>query len=260
MEIIIQPDAAEAAAVAARIIADQVRRQPHSVLGLATGATVVPVYEELVRMHRQEGLDFSHCVVYNLDEYLGLDPHHPSSYHSFMRTNLLEAIDLPDGAFHIPDGLTDSPECACSQYEQSIADAGGIDLQILGIGRDGHIGFNEPSSSLASRTRVKTLTRQTIEDNSRFFAPGESVPQHVITMGIGTILESRRCLLLAWGDSKAQALAAAVEGPVTASVPASALQLHPRVQVLADERAAFKLAQSDYYRWVWEHKPAWQRV
>lgn len=258
MEVIIRPDAADASALAARTVARLVREKPNAVLGLATGSTPLGLYRELVRMHRDEGLDFARVTTFNLDEYVGLGPEHPASYNYFMRQNLLDPLGIPKAWGHVPDGLAQDVPAHCRAYEAAIRQAGGIDLQILGIGRGGHIGFNEPTSSLASRTRIKTLTEDTIKDNARFFKPGETIPRHVITMGIGTILDSHRCVLLAFGEAKAEAVAAAVEGPITAMCPASALQLHPRVVVLLDEAAASKLKEARYYRWVFDNKPDWQ--
>lgn len=259
MEIIIQPTAGAASRVAARIVAKLLHEKPHSVLGLATGNTPLGLYRELVRMRREEKLDFSRVTTFNLDEYVGLAPDHPGSYHSFMGENLFRHINVPKQCVHIPDGLAKDVPHFCKQYEESIREAGGVDLQVLGIGTDGHIGFNEPGSSLASRTRIKTLTPQTRRDNASFFGSEDKVPYHVITMGVGTIMESRQLLLLAFGERKAQAVAAACEGPITAMNPASILQMHPVAKVVLDEAAASKLTKSDYYRWVYERKPDWQR-
>lgn len=258
MEVILSSTPAEASLRAARLIAHQVRRKPDSVLGLATGSTPLRVYEELIRLHRDRGLSFCSATTFNLDEYIGLGPDHPHSYQAYMREHLFRHLDLPSGQTHIPDGLAEDVPQECADYEQRIREAGGIDLQILGIGTDGHIGFNEPISSLASRTRIKTLTPRTREDNARFFDRPEDVPHHVITMGIGTILDSRAIVLLAFGAAKAEAVAGMIEGPLTASNPASALQQHPRVHVFLDEAAAGRLTRTDYYRWVYEQKPAWQ--
>ena len=258
MEIIQQPDAETASKITARIIRRQIETKPESVLGLATGSTPLPLYRELVRLHQEEDLDFSRVSTFNLDEYIGLAPGHPRSYHAFMHEHFFRHVNLPESRIHIPDGLTADVEAFCTDYEARIAAAGGIDIQLLGIGTDGHIGFNEPGSSLASRTRIKTLTQRTLSDNARFFKDGETQPHHVITMGIGTILDSRRILLLAFGDNKADAVAAAAEGPVTASVPASALQLHPKTHLFLDTPSASRLARADYYQWVYEHKPDWQ--
>lgn len=240
-------------AAAARIIAASVRRKPALVLGLATGGTTTGMYHELVRLHREEALDFSKVITFNLDEYIGLAPEHPRSFHHFMDRNFFSRVNIPRAQIHIPDGtIRTGYEQYCESYEAAIRGAGGIDLQILGIGRDGHIGFNEPASSLGSRTRPKTLSRTTIDDNRRDFSPGEEMPTSAITMGIGTILEARRIVLLASGSAKAKAVAKAIEGPITASVSASALQLHPDVTFLIDEDAATGLAQTDYYRRVME--------
>ncbi len=259
MEIVIKDNADTASRTAANYIAQLIRRKPNAVLGLATGRTPLPLYRELIRMHQEEGLDFSGVTTFNLDEYVGLSPEHPASYNYFMRTNLFDYVNIPEEQVHLPDGLTSDIPAHCSEYEKKIEKAGGIDLQILGIGSDGHIGFNEPMSSLASRTRIKTLTRDTIKDNACFFSSVEEVPRHVITMGIGTILDSRTCLLLAFGENKAEALAGAVEGPLMAALPASSLQLHPVVKVFCDESAACQCRQTDYYRWVYDNKPQWQQ-
>lgn len=258
MEVVITLDPTSASQMAARFVARQVRNKPDSVLGLATGNTPVKLYEELIRMHRQEGLDFSRCTTFNLDEYVGLGPTHPASYRFFMQKHFFEAIGLAEDRIHIPDGLASDIPTHCAEYEQAITKAGGIDLQILGIGSDGHIGFNEPGSSLGSRTRIKTLTERTVSDNVRFFPNGD-VPRHVVTMGIGTILEARTIVLLAFGHGKAHAIADMVEGPITAMVPASVLQLHPVVKVLLDEAAASELRRTAYYKRVFENKPDWQR-
>jgi glucosamine-6-phosphate deaminase len=258
MEVIILPTAAEASEVAARLIARQVREKPSSVLGLATGSTPCKLYQLLARMHREDGLDFSKATTFNLDEYVNLDPTHPASYHQFMEENFFSHVNLRRESVHIPDGMVADVPAHCSDYERAIRKAGGIDLQILGLGSDGHLGFNEPGSSLASRTRIKTLTERTRSDNARFFTGAQEVPHHVITMGLGTIMESRMCLLLAFGKGKAQAVAASVEGPVTASVPGSLLQFHPQVKVLLDAESASSLTRAEYYQGVYQNKPSWQ--
>jgi glucosamine-6-phosphate deaminase len=259
MEIIIQPTPAAASLIGAHIIANLMRAKPECVLGLATGSTPLMTYRELVRMHREDGLDFSRITTFNLDEYVGLPPEHPQSYHAFMWENLFKHVNVSRERLHIPNGMAkDIPE-ECARYEESISRAGGIDLQVLGIGTDGHIGFNERSSSLASRTRIKTLTEQTRSDNARFFGRPEDVPMHVITAGVGTIMSSRSVLLFAFGENKARAVAEAVEGPITAMNPASILQMHPTAKALLDEPAASKLEHAEYYRWVYDNKPQWQR-
>jgi glucosamine-6-phosphate deaminase len=259
VEIIIQPTPETASAVAARIIARLLREKPDAVLGLATGRTPLLLYCELVLLHRRGELDFSKVTTFNLDEYIGLSPEQPQSYHSFMWVNLFRHINISKKNVHIPDGMARDVPKFCERYEKRIRAAGGIDLQVLGIGTDGHIGFNEPGSSLASRTRIKTLTAQTRKDNARFFGHEKKVPHHVITMGIGTIMDARQCLVLAFGRNKSPAIAGAVEGPITAMNPASVLQMHPTVKVCLDAPAAAKLRKAEYYRWVYENKPDWQR-
>ena len=256
MEIIIQPTAEAATAIAARLVADVIRRNTGCVLGLATGSTPLRLYRELISLK----LDWRKVTTFNLDEYIGLPCEHGQSYHSFMRENLFRHVNIPPSQVNIPDGLAKDVPKFCAKYEKQIRAAGGIDMQVLGIGTDGHIGFNEQTSSLASRTRIKTLTPQTRRDNARFFGTEENVPHHVITMGIGTILDARHCLLLAFGKNKARAIAEAVEGPVTAMNPASALQLHPKTTVCLDAAAASELKLTDYYRWIYDHKPGWQKI
>jgi glucosamine-6-phosphate deaminase len=256
MEIIIQSTAAEAAQVAARFIANHIRSKPDAVIGLATGSTPLPLYRALIEMK----LDWSRVTTFNLDEYIGLPREHPQSYHSFMWENLFRHTNIQADNVNIPDGnATDIPE-HCAEYEKRILAAGGIDIQVLGIGSDGHIGFNEPTSSLASRTRIKTLTKQTCDDNARFFGSPEEVPKHVITMGIGTIMQARQNVLLAFGQNKANAIAGAVEGPITAINPASILQMHPITKVFLDDAAASQLERAYYFRWVYDNKPDWQKI
>ena len=251
MLVVLAADTAALDREAARIVAHRIREKPTITLGLASGSTPLGMYRELIRLHREEGLDLSAVTTFNLDEYLGLAPSHPRSFHRFMREALFDHVNIAPERIHVPDGAVSGDlEAYCAEYERRIAGAGGIDLQVLGIGRDGHVGFNEPTSSLASRTRVKTLTLATIEDNRRVFGEGEPVPECAITMGIGTILEAREILLLGAGPAKRDAVARAVEGPLTASVTASALQLHPRVTVLLDREAAAGLRHLDYYERV----------
>jgi glucosamine-6-phosphate deaminase len=245
--VIIQPDAETAGRRAARFVADLVRRRPDCVLGLATGSTPLGLYRELLRLHKEEGLDFSRVTTFNLDEYVGLGPAHPQSYRCFMQQNLFDHLNIPSSRTFVPDGRALDFELHCRQYEQRIRDAGGIDLQVLGLGSDGHIAFNEPGSSLGSRTRLKSLASETVRDNARFFGGEDQVPRLAVTMGVGTILESRRCLLLAFGAHKAAAVRDTVEGPITAQVTASALQLHREVIGIFDESAASLLARREYY-------------
>jgi glucosamine-6-phosphate deaminase len=252
MRVIVEKSPAQVALRAARIVADLVRRKPDCVLGLATGSTPLGMYAELIRMHREEGLDFSRVVTFNLDEYVGLEPAHPQSYRHFMDEHFFRHVNIDPRNTHVPDGRALDFDAHCQQYEKLIHDSGGIDLQVLGIGSDGHIAFNEPGSSLGSRTRLKTLTAETVRDNARFFGSEEAVPRLAVTMGVGTILESRRCLLLACGANKARAIRDAVEGPITAQVTASALQLHREVICIVDEEAAGLLSRRAYYQEVEE--------
>lgn len=247
MQVVIVADAEAAARTSAAILIEQVSTKPDSVLGLATGSTPLAVYAQLVAAYRQGAVSFAKVSTFNLDEYLGLNAEHPQSYHYYMHEHLFAHLDIPAQNSHLPQGWGD-PWQAAADYENAIQAAGGIDLQLLGIGRNGHIGFNEPGSSLASRTRIKALTPATLEDNQRFFAAGEFQPTLSITMGIGTILEARKVLLLATGAAKAEAVAAMVEGPVSAACPASALQLHPQTILVVDEAAAVGLQYVDYYR------------
>lgn len=241
MLVEVLPDEQTLAERGARIVAEQVRRKPDSVLGFATGSTPLGVYHRLVELHNREGLSFARVTTFNLDEYLGLSPGHEQSYHRFMWSELFDHVDVDPGRVHIPRGDTDDPDAFCDWYERRITAAGGIDLQILGIGANGHLAFNEPGSSLGSRTRVKPLTQKTIHDNARFFQREEEVPRSAITMGIGTIMDARRLLLLATGTGKADGIRATLEGPVTAMVPATMVQLHAHAHVLLDAAASSKL-------------------
>jgi glucosamine-6-phosphate deaminase len=248
MRVKINPDKETASRIAAQIVAKQVRRRPNCVLGLATGSSPLLMYQELIRMHHEEGLDFSAVTTFNLDEYVGLHPGHEQSYHHFMHENLFNKINIPNSQINIPDGRALDFDVYCAAYERQIAECGGIDLQILGIGSDGHVAFNEPGSSLGSRTRIKTLASETVRDNARYFGDAAKVPRLAITMGVGTILESRQCLLLAFGKQKSQAIHDAIEGPITAQVTASALQLHRDVICVLDADAATLLQRTEYYR------------
>ncbi|MCK4271450.1 glucosamine-6-phosphate deaminase [bacterium] len=241
MEVIVKENYDKMSRLAAKIIAEVVREKPRAVLGLATGSTPMGTYKELIRLHKEEGLDFSQVVTFNLDEYIGLPPEHEQSYHYFMKENFFDHINIPPGNIHLPPGMVENLLEACRQYEQDIKDAGGIDIQLLGIGVNGHIAFNEPGSSLGSRTRVKTLDNNTIQNNSRFFERIEDVPKYAITMGIGTVMNSQRLLLLATGVNKAHAIAITVEGPITALVPATIVQLHRQATLVVDRQAAAEL-------------------
>lgn len=252
MRVIIEPTPQQASHRAATLVAQLIRKKPRAILGLATGGTPLRLYQELIRMHQEEGLDFSRITSFNLDEYVGLPPTHPQSYRHFMYENLFRHINIDIRNTHVPDGRALDYDTYGAQYEAMIQEAGGIDLQILGIGRDGHIAFNEPGSSLGSRTRLKTLAPETVRDNARFFGSEDQVPRLAITMGVGSILDSKKCLLLAFGSEKADAIAATVEGPVTAQVTASALQFHQDVVAILDEEAASKLQRRSYYNEVEE--------
>ncbi len=255
MEIVVLPTYEEMSRAAARVVADVMNAKPNAVLGMATGSTPLGLYQELVRMHREEGLDFTQVTTFNLDEYVGLRPEHAQSYHYFMHENFFRHVNIARGNIYIPSGTTSNYRSFCEWYERRIEECGGIDVQILGIGTDGHIAFNEPGSSLSSRTRLKTLAKSTIDDNARFFDQPSDVPIYAITMGVGTILEARTLLLLASGKNKAEAAAAMIEGPVTSMTTASALQLHESAQVFLDQSAASRLKMREYYDWVQKKKP-----
>lgn len=254
MEVIITKNYDEMSRVSAELIAREIKRKHDLVLGLATGDTPLGIYKGLVRLHKEEGLDFSKLTVFNLDEYVGLAPLHENSYNRFMWENLFNHVNITPENVYVPQGHTDDPEEFCRWYEEQIRDAGGVDLQILGIGGDGHIAFNEPGSSFASRTRIKALDKQTIEDNSRFFKKTEDVPRFAITMGIGTILEARNVILIANGKKKASVCAQFIEGPVTSQITASALQLHTHVTIVLDDEASSQLKRKEYYNWVRDNK------
>ena len=247
MEVIIKENYEKMSEEAAAIIRDAIHLKPNLVLGLATGSTPIGTYKELIRMHEAGELDFSKVLTFNLDEYVGLPSTHDQSYHYFMHENLFNHININPANVHVPSGVVKDFDRYCQWYEDEIAKVGGIDLQVLGIGSDGHIGFNEPGSSLASRTRIVTLTEDTIKDNARFFESEEDVPRFAITMGVGTIMEAGLCLLLANGEKKADPVEALVEGPITSQVTASALQMHPNATVIIDEAAASKLERVDYW-------------
>lgn len=241
MLVYIKKDYEEMSKAGAQIVAALLRKKPNCVLGFATGSTPLGLYRELIRMHQREGLDFSKITTFNLDEYVGLPPEHDQSYHYFMWENLFKHINVDRRFVHIPMGMAQNIEAHCEWYEEQIEKAGGIDLQILGIGANGHIAFNEPGSSLGSRTRIKTLTGTTREANARFFKNPNEVPKHAITMGVGTIMDAKHVLLLANGAAKAEAIAATCEGPITAMWPATIVQMHRQATVLVDQAAAAKL-------------------
>ena len=261
MEVIIVERPQDAAPIVADACSRLLEADPSAVLGLATGSTPLPVYAELVRRHREEGLSFARARAFLLDEYVGLAADHPERYRAVIERDLTGQIDIDPTAVVGPDGLADDLAAAGPAYDDAIRAAGGIDLQILGIGVDGHLAFNMPMSSLASRTRLKTLTSRTLEDNARFFdGDAGRVPTHCLTQGLGTIMESRHAVMLGFGRAKAQAVRECVEGAVAARWPASVLQLHPHATVVVDAEAASQLAFTDYYRSTYADKPAWQGI
>ena len=259
MEVVILPGSAEIGDVAADAIAALLTRKPTAVLGLATGSSPLAIYDELARRCAAGQISFAQARGFTLDEYVGLPGDHPQRYRNVIDAVLVSRVDFPPEAVQGPDGLATNIPTACAAYEDSIAMAGGVDLQLLGIGTDGHIAFNEPGSSLASRTRIKTLTRQTRADNARFFdGDPEAVPTHCLTQGLGTIMAARHVVLVATGRAKAEAVHHLVEGPVSALWPATILQHHPHVTVLLDDAAARRLQLVDYYRETYRSKPDWQ--
>ena len=247
MRIIITKDYDEMSRRAASIIFEQICNKPHFVLGLDVSDTVIGTYKELIKLNKEERLDFSRVVTFNLDEYLGLASTHRHSCRYFMDTNLFNHINIDKRNIYFPNGLTKDPQILCQQYEKLIKEVAGIDLQVLGIGRNGHIGVNEPGSSLNSRTRIKTLPEETVQNITKVFEKPGGVPRFAITMGLGTIMEARMCMLLASGKRKTEVLVKAIEGPVSSSVPTSILQLHPNAIIIADEEAAADLKQKNYY-------------
>jgi glucosamine-6-phosphate deaminase len=258
MEVIIKPDCESAVELTAKLIAQQIRNQPDSVMGLATGRTMEKLYARLGEMHSHDGLDFSLAKTYNLDEYIGLPPEDKNSYRYYMNRHLFFRINIDLRNTHLPLGMAEDLDEECIKYEKSIERNGGIDLQLLGIGEDGHIGFNEPLSALRSRTRAKALTPATYDQNSPLFDNPDDMPKRALTMGVGTILDAKRVLMLVTGANKAEILAKAVEGPVTSMISASALQLHEKCTVIVDEAAASKLEGKDYYKWIFENEPEWE--
>ena len=257
MELVVKKTCEEASGLAAELVAELVRNKPHCVLGFATGLTPVGCYKELARLHAEEGLDFSKVTTFNLDEYVGLNTRHDQSYRHFMNQNLFNHINVAESNINVPNGMATDVGAYCEWYEREIKRVGGIDIQMLGIGSNGHIAFNEPGSSLGSRTRVKTLTDETRRDNARFFKDMDEVPRYAITMGIGTIMEARELLMIVTGAGKADAVAAAAEGPVTCMCPASMIQLHPKATVIVDEPASKKLKRAyttEPHRWDFQHR------
>ncbi|WP_062239435.1 glucosamine-6-phosphate deaminase [Brevibacterium epidermidis] len=260
MEVVIA-DEYTLAELAADAIERLLRTESAPVLGLATGSSPLRIYDELTTRHKNEGLSFAHAQAFMLDEYVGMAADHPQRYRNVIDTEIATRVDFAEGAVHGPDGSADDLAAASADYERTIAEAGGIDLQILGIGTDGHIAFNEPGSSLASRTRVKSLTHQTRLDNARFFdGDVEQVPKLCLTQGMGTIMEAKHLVLVATGGNKAEAVHQMVEGPISAMWPATVLQMHPHVTVLLDDASASRLQLGDYYRHAYDNKPEWQTL
>ena len=261
MEIVILPDTAAIGSLAADAIGSLLARTPDAVLGLATGSSPLAIYDELTNRCTDRTVSFARATGFTLDEYVGLPADHPESYRKVITKEFVSRVDFAPGAVQGPDGLAKDIPAACAAYEAAIARAGGVDLQILGIGTDGHIGFNEPGSSLASRTRIKTLTRQTRIDNARFFGGDlDAVPTHCLTQGLATIMAARHVVLVATGSRKAEAAHHLAEGAVSALWSASILQHHPHTTVLLDAAAASRLQLADYYRETYLAKPAWQRI
>ena len=257
MEVVILPSSRQIGQLAADAVEALLRRKPGAVLGLATGSSPLPVYNELAVRH-ERGLDFSAAHAFALDEYVGLEPGHPESYREVIRREFTNRVNIRPENVHTPDGAAADIPAACQAYEDRMRSMGGVDLQFLGVGTDGHIGFNEPGSSFASRTRIKSLIEQTRRDNARFFRSLAEVPHHVVTQGLGTILEARHVILIATGAQKAPTVRDFVEGPVSAICAASVLQFHPHATVLLDEAAASSLKLADFYRHTYDNKPAWQ--
>ena len=259
-EIVIVKDRRDAGELVADAILQLIAQKPDAVLGLATGSTPLPVYEALATRVAAQSLDLSGVRGFALDEYVGLPDGHPESYRTVITREVVEPLGLTPALVRVPSSAPEHIQSAGAEFEHAIVEAGGIDLQLLGIGTIGHIGFNEPGSSLASLTRVKTLAMQTRQDNARFFDSLDDVPTHAVTQGLGTILRARHLVLLAFGEGKAAAVAAGVEGPVSSMHPSSVIQLHQRATVVLDEAAASQLKNIDYYRYAWANKPAWQSV
>ncbi len=260
MEVVICPSPDEVARLAAAKVSRVARDVgPEVVIGVATGSSPLALYAALAQMVADGKLDLSRASAFALDEYVGLPPGHPESYATVINRTVTVPLGMDPARVHTPNGFADDIEAAAKAYEDAIVEAGGVDVQILGIGSNGHIGFNEPSSSLASRTRIKTLTPTTRADNARFFDSPEQVPTHCLTQGLGTIMDARQVVLVAQGEGKADAVAALVEGPITAMCPGSVLQLHRYATVLVDEAAAANLTHGEYYRFTYDNKPAWQR-
>ena len=257
MEVVIQPSTAAAVELVARIIAREIHANPRAVLGLATGRTMESVYARLVSLQRNDGLDFSACRTFNLDEYVGLPGSDKHSYRHYMNVHFFNRVNIELGNTHLPDGAVSDLDAECDKYERLIEQNGGIDLQLLGIGHSGHIGFNEPLSAFESRTRVVALAPATIRQNAALFGDEDKVPRRAITMGVGTILDSRNCLLLATGKDKAEMIRQTIEGPRTNMISATALQLHKHCTIVLDKAAARSLTKIEYYNQAYESNAKW---
>ena len=254
MEIIIKQDYDAICEEAVMLIHQAWKKKNDLVLGLATGSSPLGVYKRLIELYKKGEIEFSRVSTFNLDEYLGLKENHPQSFAHYMENNFFRHVNLKRENIHMLSGMPEDIDQHCGEFEDKIKALGGIDIQILGIGRNGHIGFNEPSSSLSSRTRVKTLTQDMIKANERFFTSLEEIPRYCLTMGIGTIMEAHMLVLLAYGKKKSDAIHKSIEGPVTATVPGSVLQLHPHTKVIIDREAASELVRREYYEWVYNNK------
>jgi glucosamine-6-phosphate deaminase len=261
VEVVILRDKNGIGAIGAEAVSSLLNRKPDAVLGLATGSSPLTIYDHLAARCDAGQVSFKDAKGFTLDEYVGLPADHPECYRNVIDTTFVSRVDFAPGAVRGPDGLATDIPAFCAEYEEAIRAAGGVDLQILGIGTDGHIGFNEPGSSLASRTRIKTLTHQTRVDNARFFGGDiDAVPTHCLTQGLGTIMDARHVVLVATGKAKAEAVHHLVEGAVSAMWPATILQHHPHVTVLIDDAAARRLQLADYYRETYVSKPDWQGI
>ena len=261
MEVIICPNEHRVGQIGAAKVAQIARRVgPGVVLGVATGSSPLATYAELTALARNGEIDLSHASAFALDEYVGLPIDHPLSYHDTIRRTVTEPLGLDPARVHVPDGSPEGLSTAGIRYEEAIRAAGGVDIQILGVGTNGHVGFNEPTSSLSSRTRMKTLAPGTLQDNARFFSSIDEVPRHCVTQGLGTIMDARNVVLVATGTHKAQAVAAIIEGPVTAMWPGSILQMHQHATIVVDEDAASELKMADYFKQVYANLPKWQRL
>jgi glucosamine-6-phosphate deaminase len=257
VEVVIVPDATAVARLAADAVAAALRSRPAPVIGLATGASPLPTYDVLIERCRAGEISFAGAGMVTLDEYVGLPAGHAQSYRAVIHRELVDHVDVDPAAVHTPDVHAEDLSAACTEYDRLVTRLG-VDVQLLGIGSDGHLAFNEPGSALDSRTRVKTLTDRTRRDNARFFADAGDVPRHVVTQGLGTIRQARHLVLVATGAARAGPIAAALEGPVTTMCPASVLQFHPHVSVLVDDAAAARLRLADHHRETFRHKPPWQ--